>query len=167
LTTKLDADNFTNPAQIEQAYSYSEEPNDDDDSSSSEEPEEQQEQQEEEPSSVKRSKRRSSALDPWTEAMNAMSLANIKKLAIVDTYTIAGETYKRKLLTPKVRIQLDRLQNEMIVEKDEEKKMDITKQQALLCLDGMTSEKFDNTDIGHLEQVIGACIMAAKGFRKI
>lgn len=110
---------------------------------------------------------RKNIADPWTEAMNTLSLENIKKLAAVDTFTIANETYKRKMLTPKVRIQLDRLQNELASEKDEEKKMEITKQQAMLCLDGMTTEKFDNTDIGHLEQVIGACIMAAKGFRKI
>jgi hypothetical protein len=159
LTTKLDADNFTNPAQIEQAYSYSEEPNDDEEL-------EEQEQQEEEPSRVKKS-RRNSIVDSWSEAMNNISLINIKKLATMDTYTVAGETYKRKMLTPKVRIQLDRLQNEAAKEQDEEKKMDIVLQQALLCLDGMTKEKFDNTDIGHLEQVIGACIMAAKGFRTL
>ena len=140
-------------AQLEQAYTY-------------EEPEEEEE-QEEEPTTIKKSRKRDSIVDPWAEAMNSISLENIKKLATLDTYTIAGETYKRKMLTPRVRIQLDRLQNESVSEQDEEKKMDIVMQQALLCLDGMTKEKFENTDIGHLEQVIGACIMAAKGFRKI
>jgi hypothetical protein len=106
-------------------------------------------------------------VDTWSDAMNEMALSNIKKLAELDVYTIAGQTYKRKLLTPKVRVQLDRLQREMAAEPDEEKKMDMVLQQALLCLEGMTSEKFENTDIGLLEQVIGACLMAAKGFRRV
>ena len=145
-------------AQLEQAYTY-EEPEDDDIDTEQEE--------EEQATATKKSRRRNAITDPWAEAMNNISLENIKKLATLDTYTVAGETYKRKMLTPRVRIQLDRLQNESITEQDEEKKMDIVMQQALLCLDGMTKEKFENTDIGHLEQVIGACIMAAKGFRKI
>lgn len=147
-------------AQLEQAYTY-EEPEDDSE-------QEEQEEEEQQPTTIKKSKKpRDSIVDPWAEAMNSISLENIKKLATMDTYTVGGETYKRKMLTPRVRIQLDRLQNESITETDEEKKMDIVMQQALLCLDGMTKEKFENTDIGHLEQVIGACIMAAKGFRKI
>lgn len=112
-------------------------------------------------------KQKDAMVDPWAEAMNNISLENIKKLATMDTFTVAGETYKRKMLTPRARIQLDRLQNETTTETDEEKKMDIVMQQALLCLEGMTKEKFENTDIGHLEQVIGACIMAGKGFRKV
>ena len=95
---------------------------------------------------------------------------NMKKLCNQSEYTIANETYKRKILKPKELVALYRLQKELDTAGDNidpQKRMDNIFEQAKICLDGITKEKWDNTDAVQMEIVIGACLLISKGFREV
>jgi hypothetical protein len=82
-------------------------------------------------------------------------------------YVIAGETYKRKILKPKELVQLNKLQKKLDSLEDPEKRMDCIKDQAQVCLEGLTDQKWENTDASMMEIVVGACLLISKGFRKV
>ena len=92
---------------------------------------------------------------------------NMTKLCNQNEYDVAGEKYKRKILKPKELVALYRLQAEMDKIKDPEKRMENIKQQAQICLEGLTDEKWENTDAVKMEIIIGACLLISKGFRQI
>jgi len=92
---------------------------------------------------------------------------NMQTLCNQSEYTIGEETYKRKILKPKELVALYKLQNAMDKINDPDKRMDNLKEQSKICLEGMTDEKFENTDAVKLEIIIGACLLISKGFRKV
>lgn len=92
---------------------------------------------------------------------------NMTELCNKNEYTVAGETYKRKILKPKELVALYKLQSELDKISDPQKRMDNLYQQALICLDGVTKEKWENTDAVYMEIVLGACLLISKGFRKV
>lgn len=93
---------------------------------------------------------------------------NIEKLIQLDEYELAGKTYKRKMLKPKDIFELQKLDKEQrdFVD-DAEVQLRVLRQQAKICLEGMTDTDFDNTDGVKLQNVLAACRIIAKGFRKI
>jgi len=92
---------------------------------------------------------------------------NMTKLCNEENYTVAGETYKRKILKPKELVALYKLQEQLDKITDPEKRMDNIKAQAQLCLEGVTDAKWENTDAVKMEIIVGACLLISKGFRKI
>jgi hypothetical protein len=104
--------------------------------------------------------------DYLTEASGLQTFENMKKLCNQAEYTVAGQTYKRKMLKPKDVIALGKLQNEMD-ETDPEKRMENIKKQAFICLEGLTEEKWQDTDATYMEIVVGACLLISKGFRQV
>ena len=100
-------------------------------------------------------------------ASSQMTFDNMTALCNQSDYTIAGETYKRKMLKPKDLVALNKLQNKLDGVDDPEKRMDLIKQQAQICLEGLTDQKWENTDAGLMEIVVGACLLISKGFRKV
>ena len=96
-----------------------------------------------------------------------ITFENMQKLCNQNEYTIGEETYKRKILKPKELVALYKLQNAMDKINDPEKRMENLKEQAKICLEGMTDEKFEQTDAVKLEIIIGACLLISKGFRPI
>ena len=40
-------------------------------------------------------------------------------------------------------------------------------EQAKTCLEGVTPENWEQTDAVYMEQIIGACVLISRGFRKI
>jgi len=104
--------------------------------------------------------------DYLNEASAKKTFDNMQKLASQNEYEIpkgSGIKYKRKMLTPTMRIQLEKLQNE-IINDDPEKRMENLKQQAMICLEGLSDEKWEDTDSVLMEIVVGACLVASKGF---
>ena len=99
-------------------------------------------------------------------ASSQQTFENMQKLTKLDEYEVAGEKYKRKMLKPKDIVELNKLQNSMD-ENDPEKRMANLKKQAFICLDGLTDQKWDNTDASKMEIVIGACLLISKGFREV
>ena len=92
----------------------------------------------------------------------------MQKLCNQSEYTIAGETYKRIVLKPKQLTELNILQKELETEDlDPEKRMENIKKQAFICLDGLTEEKWNETDAARMEIVVGACILISKGFLEV
>lgn len=98
-----------------------------------------------------------------------ITFENMTKLCNQNEYTVEGVTYKRKILKPKELVALYKLQNELdkIPANDPQKRMDNLYQQAQICLEGVTKEKWDNTDAVQMEIILGACLLISKGFRKI
>jgi hypothetical protein len=92
---------------------------------------------------------------------------NMTKLCNQNEYVVNGVTFKRKILKPKELVKLFKLQNEMDKLEDPEKRMENVHQQAVICLEGVTPEVWDNTDAVHMEIVVGACLLISKGFRQI
>jgi len=92
---------------------------------------------------------------------------NMTKLCNQSEYTIADQTYKRRILKPKELVALYRLQAELDKIKDPEKRMTNLYEQAQICLEGVTPEKWENTDAVKMEIVLGACLLISKGFRSI
>ena len=100
-------------------------------------------------------------------ASSQQTFDNMTVLCNQSEYTIAGETYKRKMLKPKDVIALGKIQLKLDVVEDPEKRMDLIKQQAQICLEGLTEQKWENTDASLMEIVVGACLLISKGFRKV
>jgi len=100
-------------------------------------------------------------------ASSQQTFDNMTALCNQSEYTIGGETYKRKMLKPKDLIALNKLQNKLDTVDDPEKRMDVIKQQAMICLEGLTEQKWENTDASLMEIVVGACLLISKGFRKV
>jgi gamma-glutamyl phosphate reductase len=108
---------------------------------------------------------------------NAMSLLgdqsaqitfdNMTKLCNQSEYKIADEVYKRRILKPKELVKLYKLQTDLDKIKDPEKRMENLYEQAEICLEGVTPEKWENTDAVKMEIVLGACLLISKGFRQI
>jgi hypothetical protein len=92
---------------------------------------------------------------------------NMTKLCNQDSYEIGDETYKRKILKPKELVALYKLQAELDKIKDPQKRMDNLYEQAQICLEGVTPQKWENTDAVKMEIVLGACLLISKGFRQI
>ena len=95
---------------------------------------------------------------------------NMKKLCNQSEYEVNGETYKRKILKPKELVALYRLQKELDDKGDSidpEARMNNIFEQAKICLEGITKEKWDNTDAVKMEIIVGACLLISKGFREI
>lgn len=92
---------------------------------------------------------------------------NMTKLCNQNQYEIAGETYKRRILKPKELVALYKLQEALDKIKDPEKRMDNLYQQAVICLEGVTPEKWEKTDAVYMEIVLGACLLISKGFRSV
>ena len=100
-------------------------------------------------------------------ASAAITFENMTKLCNQSEYKIGEDTYKRRILKPKELVKLYRLQAEMDKIKDPEKRMENLYEQAEICLDGVTPEKWENTDAVKMEIVLGACLLISKGFRQI
>jgi hypothetical protein len=93
---------------------------------------------------------------------------NIQKLVQLDEFQIAGKVYKRTMLKPKAIFELQRLDKEQQATLDDpDKQLEILRKQSKICLDNMTDTDFDNTDGVLLQNVIAACRIIAKGFRKL
>jgi len=98
------------------------------------------------------------------EASAQVTFKNMQKLCNQDEYIIAGEKYKRVVLNPDQIVELNKLQK-IIDETDDPKvRMEKVKQQAELCLEGVTDAKWKKTDAARMELVIGACLLISKGF---
>ena len=96
-----------------------------------------------------------------------ISFDNMKKLCNQDEYEVNGVKYKRKILKPKELVRLFKLQQEMEKLDDPEKRMENIYQQSQVCLEGVTAENWENTDVVYMEQIVGACVLISRGFRKI
>jgi hypothetical protein len=92
---------------------------------------------------------------------------NMTKLCNQNEYEIADQTYKRKILKPKELVALYKLQAALDKISDPEKRYENLYQQAQICLEGVTKEKWENTDIIKMEIVLGACFLISKGFRTV
>jgi len=100
-------------------------------------------------------------------ASSQQTFENMQALCNQSDYTIAGENYKRRMLKPKDLVALNKLQNKLDTLDDPEKRMMCIKEQAMICLEGLTEQKWENTDASLMEIVVGACLLISKGFRKI
>ena len=104
----------------------------------------------------------------WAEAMNEISIGNMKKLANLDEYTIGPKTYKSKILKYREIKQLQDLNNQITLMSDwTDEKVEIMKKEASICLEGWNNTDFEECDPVYLEQVLSACILKTKGFRAI
>jgi len=92
---------------------------------------------------------------------------NMTKLCNQNEYEVNGVKYKRKILKPKDLVKLFKLQNEMEKIEDPEKRMENVHQQAVVCLEGVTQDAWDNTDAVYMEIIVGACLLISKGFRSV
>ena len=93
---------------------------------------------------------------------------NISKLVLLDEFQIGGKTYKRKMLKPKDIFDLQKLDKEQLEnQNDSDLQLEILKKQSKICLADMSDVDFDNTDGVMLQNVIVACRVIAKGFRKL
>lgn len=100
-------------------------------------------------------------------ATSQQTFENMQKLTKLNEYEVAGEKYKRRILKPKEIVELNKLQLELDASDDPEKRMENIKKQAFICLEGLTDEKWDNTDASKMEIVVGACLLISKGFREV
>jgi gamma-glutamyl phosphate reductase len=96
-----------------------------------------------------------------------ITFENMTKLCNQSEYKIADEIYKRRILKPKELVKLYKLQTELDKIKDPEKRMENLYEQAEICLEGVTPEKWENTDAVKMEIVLGACLLISKWFRQI
>ena len=100
-------------------------------------------------------------------ASSQQTFENMQKLCKLDEYEIAGEKYKRKMLKPKDIVDLNKLQIKLDATDDPSVRMENIKKQAFICLEGLTDQKWENTDASKMEIVIGACLLISKGFREV
>jgi len=103
-----------------------------------------------------------------------ITFENMTKLCNQNEYEIpegSGIKYKRNILKPKQLVAFYKLQQTMDTLKDPEKRMENLKQQAMICLKLQDNKNFDQTweetDAVHMEIALGACMLIARGFRKI
>jgi hypothetical protein len=108
-----------------------------------------------------------SAINRLGNTSAQITFDNMTKLCNQSTYEIAGETYKRRILKPKELVALYKLQEGLDKIKDAEKRMENLYEQAVICLEGVTPEKWENTDAVKMEIVLGACLLISKGFRQV
>jgi hypothetical protein len=104
------------------------------------------------------------------EASSLQTFENMKKLCALNEFEVpanSGTKYRRKMLKPKDIIELNKIQNEMAEDIDPEKRMDCIKRQAMICLEGLTEDAWEQTDAALMEIVVGACILISKGFRQV
>lgn len=103
------------------------------------------------------------------EATGQKTFINMTKLANQDEYecpTHSGIKYKRRMLKPRDIVALNKLQLALNdLDQDPEARMKNIRDQAEICLDGITDEKWEETDASLMEIIIGACILISKGFR--
>jgi len=92
---------------------------------------------------------------------------NMTKLCNQSEYEVADETYKRRILKPKELVALYKLQAALDKISDPEKRMQNLFEQAQICLEGVTPQKWENTDAVKMEIILGACLLISKGFRQI
>jgi hypothetical protein len=101
-------------------------------------------------------------------ATSEVTFQNFQALCNQASYEVAGHTYQRKMLTPddfeKLLTFEEELSNPNIKVK---RRMAILREQAQICLDGVTDELWKKTDVGKMEIIIGACILISKGFRTL
>ena len=100
-------------------------------------------------------------------ASSQQTFDNMQKLCNQSEYEIAGQKYKRKILKPKELVALNKLQQKLDTTDDPEKRMLNIKEQAQICLEGLTEDKWENTDATLMEIVVGACLLISKGFRQV
>ncbi len=105
--------------------------------------------------------------------MANVTLENIKTLAPLDDFEIAGIKYTRKKITPKLLREIRKAEqkyNEDIAKmEDSENRVDRDFQLLYIKANaylGMTEEQFEETDVEHLTQVIQATEFRTQGFRK-
>lgn len=101
-----------------------------------------------------------------------VTFENMTKLCNLKEYTIADEEFERVILKPKQLVQFYKLQKELDDEKDPEVRMSKLKEQAKIALKLKDPNKnfdkvWEDTDAVHMEIVLGACMLIARGFRKI
>lgn len=96
-----------------------------------------------------------------------ITFENMTKLCNQAEYEIADENYKRRILKPKELVALYKLQAGLDKITDPEKRMSNLYDQAVICLEGVTPEKWENTDAVKMEIVLGACLLISKGFRSV
>ena len=113
--------------------------------------------------------------DGLTSEQADITLNNMKLLCPLDEYEIAGEKYKRHMLSPKDLRYLKKVEREYA----EAVKQEFTDPDARLDLDfnliyekaklflGMTKEQFENTDFEYLQIVLDACELRTQGFRRL
>ena len=95
----------------------------------------------------------------------------MKKLCAQNEFEVpagSGIKYNRKMLKPKDLVALNKLQDKLTEENlTAEDRMECIKNQAFICLEGLTDDKWDETDGSMMEIVVGACILISKGFRQV
>jgi len=103
-----------------------------------------------------------------------ITFENMTKLCNQNEYEIpegSGIKWKRNILKPKQLVSFYKLQQTMDTLKDPEKRMDNLKQQAMVALKAPEGKNFDQlwdeTDAVHMEIALGACMLIARGFRKV
>jgi hypothetical protein len=108
------------------------------------------------------------------EASSLQTFENMKKLCNQAEFEVpegSGIKYKRRMLKPKDIVKLGKLQNQLTDDIDPEKRMDIVKEQAFICLQQPDGKDFnalwEETDASYMEIVVGACILISKGFRQV
>ena len=117
------------------------------------------------------------------EAGDDQTYENMIILTNLDQYECpedSGIFYRRKMLKPAAVVKLGKLQNMIIeVDDDPQKRMDNIKDQAMLCLSkvvkkgdeeklvDITKEDWEETDGVLMEQIVAACFLMTKSFRKI
>jgi len=100
-------------------------------------------------------------------ASSQMTFENMQALCNQSSYTVEGVEYKRRMLKPKDIVKLQKLQRFLDESDDPEKRMNAIKDQAFICLEGMTDKKWEDTDAGKMEIIVGACMLISKGFRRV
>jgi hypothetical protein len=104
------------------------------------------------------------------EASSQKTFENMQKLCNQSEYECplgSGIIYKRKMLKPKDLVELNKLQLSLDADEDPEKRMENIKKQAKICLEGLTDDKWEQTDASLMEIIVGACILISKGFRSV
>jgi len=97
---------------------------------------------------------------------------NMTKLCNQKEYTISGVEFKRNMLKPKQLVEFMKIQNTLDNTKDPETRMQLLKEQAQIALTLKDNTKnfdsvWEETDAVYMEIVLGACMLIARGFRKI
>ena len=105
--------------------------------------------------------------DLIAEKGSQITFENMEQLCNKSSYEIAGHTYKRKILKPRELVKLFQLQKEIEKTQDQEKRYNNLYKQAELCLEGITPELWEDTDGVLMEQVLSACMLINRGFRKV
>lgn len=87
-------------------------------------------------------------------------------LVTTDEFTYNGDAYKLKYPIPPVQyLQLKKLFKDKVSEEDEEKYVENFRKRACILIDGMTPEKFDQSDFVTLMKIVTAWSTRAMNFR--